>query len=77
MRIGFIGAGSDGAWHGAQLAERRPRGSVIAPPQPGAHRGLLAKGAEEAASLDKIAHTSDCIILCLSSSKIVEETVAA
>jgi 3-hydroxyisobutyrate dehydrogenase-like beta-hydroxyacid dehydrogenase len=38
---------------------------------------LLSKGAREAGSLDKIAHTSDCIVLCLSSSKIVEETVAA
>jgi 3-hydroxyisobutyrate dehydrogenase-like beta-hydroxyacid dehydrogenase len=38
---------------------------------------LLAKGAREASTLDKIAHNSDCIVLCLSSSKIVEETVAA
>jgi 3-hydroxyisobutyrate dehydrogenase-like beta-hydroxyacid dehydrogenase len=38
---------------------------------------LLAKGAHEAESLDVIAHGCDCVILCLSSSGIVEETIAA
>jgi 3-hydroxyisobutyrate dehydrogenase-like beta-hydroxyacid dehydrogenase len=38
---------------------------------------LLSKGAHEAGSLDKIAHTSDYIVLCLSSSKNVEQTMAA
>jgi 3-hydroxyisobutyrate dehydrogenase-like beta-hydroxyacid dehydrogenase len=38
---------------------------------------LLSKGAREAGSLNEIAHDSDCIMLCLSSSKIVEETMAA
>jgi 3-hydroxyisobutyrate dehydrogenase-like beta-hydroxyacid dehydrogenase len=77
MRIGFIGAGLMGhgmvlnllkGGHGVHVIAHRNRTPI---------EDLLAKGAREAGSLNEIAGTSDCIVLCLSSSKIVEETVAA
>lgn len=77
MRIGFIGAGLMGHGMVLNLLKGGHEVHVIAHRNRAPIEDLLAKGAREAGSLDKIAHHSDCIVLCLSSSKIVEETVAA
>ncbi len=77
MRIGFIGAGLMGHGMVLNLLKGGHEVHVIAHRNRAPIEDLLSKGAREAGSLDKIAHTSDCIVLCLSSSKIVEETVAA
>jgi hypothetical protein len=77
MRIGFIGAGLMG--HGMVLNLLKGGHEVFVM----AHRNrvpiedLVSKGANEAKSLEEIAQASDYIILCLSSSKIVEETISA
>ncbi len=77
MRIGFIGAGLMGHGMVLNLLKGGHEVHVIAHRNRAPIEDLLSKGAREAASLDKIAHSSDYIVLCLSSSKIVEETVAA
>ncbi|HUQ35794.1 MAG TPA: NAD(P)-dependent oxidoreductase, partial [Aestuariivirga sp.] len=76
MRIGFIGAGLMGHGMVLNLLKSGHEVHVIAHRNRAPIEDLLTKGAREATSLDQIAHSSDCIILCLSSSKIVEETVA-
>ncbi len=77
MRIGFIGAGLMGHGMVLNLLKGGHEVQVIAHRNRAPIEDLLAKGAREAGSLDEIAHNSDCIMLCLSSSKIVEETIAA
>ena len=77
MRIGFIGAGLMGHGMVLNLLKGGHEVHVIAHRNRAPIEDLLSKGAREAGSLDKIAHTSGCIVVCLSSSKIVEETVAA
>jgi 3-hydroxyisobutyrate dehydrogenase-like beta-hydroxyacid dehydrogenase len=77
MRIGFIGAGLMGHGMVLNLLKGGHEVHVIAHRNRAPIEDLLSKGAHEAGSLDKIAHDCECIVLCLSSSKIVEETVAA
>ena len=77
MRIGFIGAGLMGHGMVLNLLKGGHEVHVIAHRNRAPIEDLLSKGAREAASLDKITHTSECIVLCLSSSKTVEETIAA
>jgi len=77
MRIGFIGAGLMGHGMVLNLLKGGHEVRVIAHRNRAPIADLLAKGASEASSLGQIAHTSDCIVLCLSSSVIVEETVSA
>jgi 3-hydroxyisobutyrate dehydrogenase-like beta-hydroxyacid dehydrogenase len=77
MRIGFIGAGLMGHGMALNLLKGGHEVHVIAHRNRAPIEDLLAKGAKEAGSLDKIAQNSDCIVLCLSSSKIVEKTIAA
>jgi len=77
MRIGFIGAGLMGHGMALNLLKGGHALHVIAHRNRAPIEDLLARGAREAGNLDKIAHDCDCIVLCLSSSKIVEETVAA
>lgn len=76
MRIGFIGLGLMGsgmaghlmaAGHELWLLAHRNR-SFIDP--------LLAKGAHEAKDLGEIAKKAEVIILCLTTAKVVEETIA-
>jgi len=77
MRIGFIGAGLMGHGMALNLLKGGYVVDVIAHRNRAPIEDLLARGAREAGSLAKIAHNCDCIVLCLSASKIVEETVAA
>jgi 3-hydroxyisobutyrate dehydrogenase-like beta-hydroxyacid dehydrogenase len=77
MRIGFIGAGLMGHGMVLNLLKSGHEVHVIAHRNRAPIEDLLAKGAREAHSLNEIARGSDCIMLCLSSSKIVKETVAA
>lgn len=76
MRIGFVGLGLMGsgmaghlmaAGHELWLMAHRNR-SFIDP--------LLRKGAHEAKDLTTLARESEVIILCLTTAKVVEETVA-
>lgn len=75
MRIGFVGLGLMGsgmaghlmaAGHELWLLAHRNR-SFIDP--------LLAKGAHEAKDLGEIAREAEVIILCLTTAKVVEETI--
>jgi 3-hydroxyisobutyrate dehydrogenase-like beta-hydroxyacid dehydrogenase len=75
MHIGLIGAGLMG--HGMALCLlRHGHGvSVIAHRNRGPVDDLVRRGAAEAASLAEIAK-ADLILLCLTTAKVVEETVA-
>ncbi len=77
MRIGFIGAGLMGhgmvlnllkSGHQVQVIAHRNRPPIV---------DLVTRGAREANSLEEIAQNCDYIVLCLSSSKIVEDTISA
>jgi 3-hydroxyisobutyrate dehydrogenase-like beta-hydroxyacid dehydrogenase len=76
MRIGFIGAGLMG--HGMVVGLLRA-GHVVSVI---AHRNrqpiddLVSKGAFEKPDLKGVAEGSDCIFLCLSNSRIVNQTIA-
>jgi len=75
MRIGFIGAGFMGHGMALNLLEAGHEVSVIAHRNRAPIEDLVSNGASEAKSLGEIAQASDFIFLCLSSSKIVEDTV--
>ena len=75
MRIGFIGAGLMGHGMALNLLEAGHEVSVIAHRNRAPIEDLVSNGASEAKSLGEIAQASDFIFLCLSSSKIVEDTV--
>jgi len=77
MRIGFIGAGLMGHGMVLNLLKYGHEVHVIAHSNRAPIEDLVSEGAQEARSLGEIAQTSDVIILCLPSSKIVEEKVAA
>jgi 3-hydroxyisobutyrate dehydrogenase-like beta-hydroxyacid dehydrogenase len=77
MRIGFIGAGLMGHGMVLNLLKGGHAVHVIAHRNRTPIDDLLSRGAREAAGLREIAQSSDCIMLCLSSSRVVEETVAA
>ena len=75
MRIGFIGAGLMGHGMALNLLKNGHEVSVIAHRNRAPIEDLVSNGAREAKSLGEIAQASDYIVLCLSSSKIVEDTV--
>ena len=75
MRIGFIGAGLMGHGMVLNLLKGGHDVHVIAHRNRAPIEDLLSKGAREASSLAEISQNCDCIVLCLSSSKIVEETI--
>ena len=75
MRIGFIGAGLMGHGMVLNLLKGGHQVQVIAHRNRAPIEDLLARGAREASSLAEIAQNCDNIFLCLSSSKIVEETI--
>lgn len=77
MRIGFIGAGLMGHGMVLNLLKGGHQVFVMAHRNRAPIEDLASKGANEAKSLAEIAQTSDYILLCLSSSKIVEEMVSA
>jgi 3-hydroxyisobutyrate dehydrogenase-like beta-hydroxyacid dehydrogenase len=75
MRIGFIGAGLMGHGMVLNLLKGGHQVQVIAHRNRAPIDDLLSKGAREASSLAEIARNCDYIITCLSSSKVVEETI--
>ena len=77
MRIGVVGVGLMGHGMGLNLLKGGHDVNVIAHRNRAPIEDLLARGAREARNLEEIARSSDCILLCLSSSKIVEQTVSA
>lgn len=76
MKIGFVGLGLMGSGMAGHLAAAGHDLTLMA------HRNrtfidpLLAKGAREAKDLAGLARKSDVIFLCLTTAKVVEETVA-
>lgn len=77
MRIGVVGVGLMGHGMGLNLLKGGHDVYVIAHRNRAPIDDLLSRGAREARNLEEIARSSDCILLCLSSSRIVEQTVSA
>ena len=77
MRIGFIGAGLMGHGMVLNLLKYGHEVQIIAHNNRAPIEDLLAIGAQEVTGLEAIAQNNDVIVLCLPSSRIVEETIAA
>ena len=77
MRIGFIGAGLMGHGMVLNLLKSGHQVQVIAHSNRAPIVDLATRGAREANGLEEIAQNCDYIVLCLSSSKIVEDTISA
>ena len=75
MHIGLIGAGMMGHGMAANLLKHGHQVSVIAHRNRGPVEDLVRKGAREAGSLKEIA-AADVILLCVTTSKVVEDTIA-
>lgn len=74
MHVALIGAGMMGHGMAANLLRHGHRVSVIAHRNRAPVEDLVAKGAVEATSLEAMAE-ADVILLCLTTSKVVEETL--
>lgn len=74
MHVGLIGAGMMGHGMAANLLRHGHRVSVIAHRNRAPVEDLVAKGATEARSLAAIAQ-AEVILLCVTTSKVVEETI--
>lgn len=74
MHVGLIGAGMMGHGMAANLLKHGHRVSVIAHRNRAPVDDLVARGATEAKSLAEIAQ-ADAILLCVTTSKVVEETI--
>ena len=75
MHIGLIGAGMMGHGMAANLLKHGHRLSVIAHRNRAPVEDLVARGAIEAKDLSGIA-AADAILLCVTTSKVVEDTIA-
>ena len=75
MRIGLIGAGIMGHGMALNLLKAGHRVTVLAHRNRAPVEDLMARGAVEAADLAAVADNAEIILLCLSTSKVVEETV--
>jgi len=75
MHVGLIGAGMMGHGMAANLLGHGHQVSVIAHRNRAPVEDLVAKGAREAKTLAEIAE-ADAILLCVTTSKVVEETLA-
>ena len=75
MRIGFIGAGLMGHGMVLGLLKRGHQVAVIAHRNRRPIEDLVSKGAVEALNLKEVAENSECIVFCLSNSKIVSKTI--
>ena len=75
MHVALIGAGMMGHGMAANLLKHGHRVSVIAHRYRAPVEDLVAKGAEEAAALEQLA-AAEVILLCVTTSKVVEETLA-
>ncbi|WP_342643129.1 NAD(P)-dependent oxidoreductase [Rhodoligotrophos ferricapiens] len=76
MRIGFAGAGIMGQGMAENLIKHGHELRVLGHKRRERIEALIALGAEEAASAEALASTSEVIILCLPNSQIVEAVVA-
>lgn len=76
MRIGLIGAGLMGHGMALNLLKTGHQVTVMAHRNRAPIDDLVARGAAEAPDLAAVAKDSDVILLCLSTSKVVEETIA-
>lgn len=74
MHVGLIGAGMMGHGMAANLLKHGHKVSVIAHRNRAPVDDLVAKGATEARSLAEIAD-AEAILLCVTTSKVVEETI--
>jgi 3-hydroxyisobutyrate dehydrogenase-like beta-hydroxyacid dehydrogenase len=77
MRIGFIGAGLMGHGMVHNLLKGGHQVHVIAHRNRAPIVELVSRGASEARNLEEIAQNCDYIIMCLSSSKVVADTISA
>jgi 3-hydroxyisobutyrate dehydrogenase-like beta-hydroxyacid dehydrogenase len=77
MRIGLIGAGMMGRGMAISLLRAGHQVTVIAHRNRAPVDDLVARGAREVKSLSAIAADSEVIILCVTTSKVVEETILA
>lgn len=75
MHVGLIGAGMMGHGMAANLLKAGHRVSVIAHRNRALVDDLVAKGAREAKTLAEIAD-AEVILLCVTTSKVVEDTIA-
>ena len=76
QRIGFVGVGVMGHGMAACLLKADYPLTAIAHRNRAPLEDLLARGAAEAASYAELAEASDCILLCVSNSSVVEKVVA-
>lgn len=76
MRIGFIGLGLMGSGMAGHLMEKGHELWLMAHRNRSFIEPLLKKGAHEAPDLATLAVKADVIILCLTTAKVVEETLA-
>ncbi len=74
-RVGFIGVGIMGHGMAGCLLKAGYALTVIAHRNRQPVEDLVSKGAREAASLSELAGASDVIVLCVSSSEVVEQVV--
>lgn len=74
MHVGVIGVGLMGHGMAANLLKHGHQVSVIAHRNRGPVEDLVAKGAFEAPNLEDIAR-ADVILLCVTTSKVVEQTI--
>lgn len=77
MQIALIGAGLMGFGMAANLLKHGHKVNVIAHRNRAPVEALVARGASEKTSLKALADNADIIILCVTTSKVVEETIAA
>jgi 3-hydroxyisobutyrate dehydrogenase-like beta-hydroxyacid dehydrogenase len=76
MKIGFIGLGLMGSGMAGHLMAAGHELWLMAHRNRGFIDPLLAKGAHEAKDLATVARQSEAIILCVSTAKVVEESIA-
>ncbi|MFT3989131.1 NAD(P)-dependent oxidoreductase [Aestuariivirga sp.] len=77
MQAGLIGAGMMGHGMAANLLKHGHGVTVVAHRNRAPVDDLVKRGAKEAVSAAELAKASDIILLCVSTSKVVEETIAA
>ncbi len=75
MQIGLIGAGMMGHGMAANLIKHGHSVAVIAHRNRGPVDDLVGRGASEARDLSHMAREAQVIFLCLSTSKVVEDTI--
>ncbi|CAN5344379.1 NAD(P)-dependent oxidoreductase [soil metagenome] len=76
MRVGFVGTGLMGEGMAGHLLAKGHAVTVIAHRNRAPVEALKAKGAVEAKDLPDLAAASDVIFLCLTTSKVVEDTIS-